>query len=97
MVVYAANDVAITLVALLFYWLARRSGVRLAWLLVPCLICSAYGMFVHVKVDRHQLFVGLYNVPHWSQAAMPLLLAAFACLRHRWRVHAARSLTTSPP
>ena len=90
--VHVASETAFALAALIFCWLARRSGVSLLWMIIACWICSYYGLFLTIGIAPHQLFLGFYSAPQWGQAAIPLVIAAVASLRYRRRVQAARSV-----
>jgi hypothetical protein len=104
MTVTAAVHVAIGVATWLFCWLAYRSGVSRAWTIIACLICAAYALCLSASIGHdvqpghYTLNVGIhfnYRQPWsglaWSQAAVPLGLAAIARVRQQRRIQAARS------
>ena len=70
---------AIVLVALLFCWLARRSGVSLKWMVTACTICSVVAVIMYAKLEPHSFFLGFSMNSHlhmpWYRGAIPLLVA----------------------
>jgi hypothetical protein len=70
---------AIVLVALLFCWLARRSGVSLKWMVTACTICSVVAVITWGKLEPHSFFLGFSMNSHlhmpWYRGAIPLLVA----------------------
>jgi hypothetical protein len=91
---YGADYVAIALGALLFCWLARRTGARWAWLGCACLICSALAGSSYLNISSHNLFFGFDWRVHWSRAVIPWVVAGAIYLWH-WR--AARALRAAAP
>ena len=82
--VHGADYVAIVLVTLLFCWLARRSAVSPTWMVTACAICSLYALFIQAVVQPHSFTLGFSWIPHWTRAALPLLLAgAIYCIERR--------------
>jgi hypothetical protein len=92
-VAHGADYLAIALVAFLFCWLARRSGVSLAWMLIACLVCSTYALVSYTHIDRHNYSAGLTWHPQWTRAAIPILVVGTIYLRHRWLIHVLRRPT----
>lgn len=69
-----ADCVAIAFVFLFFCLLARHSAAGLKWLLLAGLICAVYSLFTFAYVAPHNFSVGLAFKPHWSRAAIPLVM-----------------------
>ena len=90
MVAYGTDYVAIGLVALFICWLARRSGVSLAWMFIACLVSSVYAAISYTHVGRHNYTVGCAFDPQWFRAAIPVFVAVAFYLRHRWMIHLSR-------
>ena len=79
MVFQFMDYVAIALVALLFCWLARRSAVRLKWMVTACVVCSVVAVIMYGKIEPHSFFLGFTMNSHlhmpWSRGVIPLLIA----------------------
>jgi hypothetical protein len=82
--VHCADFVAIALVTLLFYWLARRSAVGFRWMMTAGAICSLYALFSWVQIRPHSFTLGITWTPQWIRAAIPLSILA-AAYTLRWR------------
>jgi hypothetical protein len=71
--------VAIALVALFFCWLARRSAVRLKWMVTACAACSVVAVITWAKIEPHSFFMGFTMNNHLHmpsfRGAIPLLVA----------------------
>jgi hypothetical protein len=84
--VHGADQIAIALVTLLFYWLARRASVSLTWMAVSLGICLLYALFIWVDIKPHTFALGISWTPQWMRAAIPLLIAGtIYILRRRTR------------
>jgi hypothetical protein len=82
--VHCADYAAVALVTLLFCWLARRSSVRLLWMMIACAICSLYSLFIWIQVKPHSFSLGVTWHPHWMRAAIPfLIVGAIVALQRR--------------
>jgi hypothetical protein len=94
MAVHGADYLAITLMTLLFCWLARRSVVSLAWRVSACVICSLYALFLSVHIRPHLISVAFSWTPHWIRAVIPLLIVGAIYIYQRrmsrvvWRMKA---------
>lgn len=78
----------LTLLAIPFNWLARRSASGLTWAAVPCLIFAAQGMFLQVRLDfRHFPFTYFFMSPYLLGGLGPLLIAVAGWYRHVRRVN----------
>jgi hypothetical protein len=79
MVFQFMDYVAIALAALFFCWLARRSAVRLKWMVTACVVCSVIAVMTWGKIEPHSFFVGFTMNSHlhmpWIRGAIPLLVA----------------------
>jgi hypothetical protein len=87
LITYGADYLAIGLVALVICWQARRSGVRLVWMFIACLVCSFYAMFSFTYVEYHRYTIGYTWPPHWDRGLIPVFVATAFYLRHRWTIH----------
>ncbi len=79
--------VAIALAALFFCWLARRTAVRLRWLVTACAICSFCALITWGKLGPHSFTLGFTVNSSWDlqwvRGAIPLLIAAAICVFER--------------
>jgi hypothetical protein len=92
MLFHGADYVAIGLVAFLFCLLAGRSAAGRNWMLLACLICTLYSLFIYAHVSPHNFTVGLAYKPQWVQAAIPLFILCLARMNRRRLVrHALKS------
>ncbi|HUJ71169.1 MAG TPA: hypothetical protein VLZ30_02930 [Verrucomicrobiae bacterium] len=82
--VHGTDYLAITLVTLLFCWLARRSALSLKWTVAACAICSLYALFSRVTIVPHAFSLGISWAPQWIRSAIPLLTVATIHL-FQWR------------
>jgi len=82
-VIQCADSIAISLVTLLFCWLARRTAVSFKWMTTACAICSVYALFSNAFIQPHAFVIGLSWPPHWIRAALPLLIAGAIYLSRR--------------
>jgi len=82
--------VSMALVALFFCWLARRSAVKLKWMVIACAVCSVVVVIVWAKIAPYPPSVATFtlgfSVSHalhrpwilympWIRGAVPLLVA----------------------
>ncbi len=86
--------VAIALVALLFCWLARRSAVKLKWMVTACAVCSVLAVISWGKLEPHSFFLGITANSHldmpWIRGAVPLLVAGAVYAFQRRTTHGFR-------
>ena len=75
---------AITLVAMLFSALARRTGAWVKWALIACAMCSLNELFFYLAVAPHNLSVGYHLSPDWFCPPLPLFVALGVCAL-QWR------------
>jgi hypothetical protein len=93
---------AITLVALLFCWLARRSAVSAKWMVTSCAICSFYALVTYGRVEPHSFTMGFITstagIPPIHQcikATIPLLIAGVFYVFQRRAKHELRRNATA--
>ena len=86
-VAYAADYLSIALVTVALCLLASRAAVRKGWMLLGCLICAAYSVFLYTYVSPRNYTIGLSTHPQWLRAAIPLLIIGLA---QAYRVRQAR-------
>jgi hypothetical protein len=91
---YGADYVAIGLGALVFCWLARRTGAHWAWLGCACLICSVLAGFSYLDIGSHNFAIGWGGRVHWNRALVPWVAAGATYLWYWW---AGRALRTAAP
>lgn len=84
------DGLAIGLVAFLICWLARRSGVSIAWMFIACFVCSVYAIVSYTYLGRHSFNWGLAPYAQWHRASIPVFVATAFYLRHRWTIHFCR-------
>lgn len=95
MTVNGADYVAIAVVTALFCGLAGRSAAGRSWTLLAGLICALYSLFIGTHLSPHNFAVGLSPWPHWTQAAVPLLVLGMAHWNQRRRIRMTMKLTTA--
>lgn len=66
MAVQGADLASMTVVALCFCWLARRSAVSLRWMAAACGICSLYALFIYVQIEPHHFTLGASWTSPWT-------------------------------
>ena len=81
---FGLHYLVLTIFALPFAWLARRSGAGAKWGATACLVYAAQGMFLHLEITpRNNPFVYSWS-PNLLGGAGPLLIAA-AGFWWQWR------------
>jgi hypothetical protein len=71
----------IGLFAIFFCWLAGRSAAGLKWAIFACTTSAVHGLFFHVGLTAHTLWIGYSWKPNWICALTPLLVAGGCLLR----------------
>jgi hypothetical protein len=74
----------LTLFAIPFSWLARRSGAGMKWAAAACAVFSAQGMFLQLGLDARTPSLGYHWTPNVLGGMGPLLIAAAGFWR-QWR------------
>jgi hypothetical protein len=87
-----ADYASISLVTLLFCWLARRSAVSLAWLVTACVICSIYALFIQTHIRPHNFILDIAWRPQWFRSAIPLLIAGVIYIVRRRAIGNSRKI-----
>lgn len=84
----------LTLFAIPFAWMARRSGAGPGWATVSCLIYGCQGMFLQLQIGQRQgpPFHYFFATPNWLGALGPALVAAAAWYRHWQRLQRSEPL-----
>jgi hypothetical protein len=75
------NAGVIGLFAIFFCWLAGRSAAGLKWAIFACTTSAVHGLFFHVGLTAHTLWIGYSWKPNWICALTPLLVAGGCLLR----------------
>jgi hypothetical protein len=89
-----ADYAAISLVTILFCWLARRSAVSPAWLVTACVICSIYTLFIHIHIRPHHVWLNIASKPQWFRPAIPLFIAGMIYILRRRTISNSLKSTT---
>ncbi len=75
---------AITLAAILFCQLARRTVAGLQWALITAAVCALDVLLFYVNVAPHELNIGYSTRPHWLCSLIPLAVTVAFWFRQLW-------------
>jgi hypothetical protein len=85
-----ADYLGIALATLLFCWLARRTAVKLKWMVISCVICSLLAVIFWVRLAPNlsinvngNVSTDLASMP-WFRGTIPLLVACAFYVFQRW-------------
>lgn len=85
---FNVHFLVLTVLAIPFNWLARRSVSGLTWAAVPCIIFAAQGMFLQPRLGGRYFPLAYYfTSPHLVGGLGPLLIAVAGWYRHVRRVN----------
>lgn len=83
----------LTLFAIPFAWMARRSGAGAFWATIACLIFACQGMFLQLIFPPRRSILGyFFATPHLLGAVGPLLIAAATWFRYWQRLQRSEPL-----